>query len=65
MASMHASVITAATLRVAGQVPVDMTITHLGTREQEASLRIGELLMYLRDPAIAEHATTLWSQTRS
>jgi hypothetical protein len=53
MASMHASVITAATIRVAGQVPTDITVRHLGTPEQEASLRIGELLIYLRDPHVA------------
>jgi hypothetical protein len=44
MAEMHASVITTATIRVAGQVPTEIALRHLSTPEQEASLRIGELL---------------------
>ncbi len=31
MATIHASVITAVTLRVAGQVPTDITVRHIGT----------------------------------
>jgi hypothetical protein len=46
-ASMHASAITSATIRVVGQVPTDISLSHLGTPEREASLRIGELLIYL------------------
>lgn len=65
MATMHASVITAATIRVAGQVPTDVSISHLGTHEQEASLRVGELLLYVRDPRIAERAAQLWAQART
>lgn len=65
MASMHASVITAATIRVAGQVPTELAIRNLGIPEQEASLRIGELLIYLRDPHIAGHVAQLWSQTKA
>jgi hypothetical protein len=53
MGAMHASSITSATIRVTGQVPTDISISHLGTPEQEASLRVGELLIYLRDPHIA------------
>jgi hypothetical protein len=65
MASMHASTITAATIRVAGQVPTDISISHLGTPEQEASLRVGELLIYLRDPHIAGQAAQLWAQAKA
>lgn len=64
MARMHASVITAATMRVAGQVPTEITLRHLGEPEQEASLRIGELLIYLRDPHIAEQIAQLWTQAK-
>src|SRR5438309_1366073 len=65
MATMHASVITAATIRVAGQVPTDLTINHLGTPEQEASLRIGELLIYVKDPHIARQVAQLWTQAKA
>jgi hypothetical protein len=64
MAAMHASVITAATIRIAGQVPTDISISHLGTREQEASLRIGELLIYVRDPHIVANVAQLFVQKR-
>lgn len=64
MAAMHASVITAASIRIAGQVPTDISISHLGTREQEASLRIGELLIYVRDPHIVERVAQLFVQKR-
>jgi len=64
MATMHASVITAATMRVAGQVPTDIHISHLGAREQEASLRVGELLIYVRDPHIVGQVVQLWAQKR-
>lgn len=37
MPGMHASVITAATTRVAGPVPTDVSISHLGTPQQEAA----------------------------
>ena len=65
MASMHASVITAATMRVAGQVPTEIAIRHLGTPEQEASLRVGELLVYLSDPYIAHEVARLWAQAKA
>jgi hypothetical protein len=65
MTTMHASVITAATMRVAGQVPTEIAIRHLGTPEQEASLLIGELLIYLRDPHIAGQVAQLWSQAKA
>jgi hypothetical protein len=65
MASMHASAITAATIRVAGEVLTDISISHLGTPEQEASLRIGELLIYLRDPHIAGQVAQLWTQAKA
>lgn len=65
MATLHASVITAATIRLAGQVPSDLAINHLGTREQEASLRIGELLIYVRDPRTVATITQLWTQKRA
>lgn len=45
MAAIQASVITAATMRDAGQVPAEIATRHLGTPEQDASLRIGELLI--------------------
>jgi hypothetical protein len=64
-ASMHASAITAATIRVVGQVPTDISLTHLGTPEQEASLRIGELLIYLRDPHIAHQVAQLFGQAKA
>jgi hypothetical protein len=53
MPGLHASAITNATLRIAGEIRADINVAHLGTPEQEASLRIGELLIYLRDPSIA------------
>jgi hypothetical protein len=65
MAAMHASAITTATIRVAGQIPTDVSISHLGTPEQEASLRIGELLIYLRDPHIAGQVAQLWFQAKA
>lgn len=45
MASMHASTITTANIRVAGQVPTEIAVRHLGTPERKASPRIGELLI--------------------
>lgn len=65
MAPMHASTITAATIRVAGQVPTDISLRHLGTPEQEASLHVGELLIYLRDPYIARQVAQLWAQAKA
>jgi hypothetical protein len=63
--NMYASGITAATLRVAGEIPTDVTISHLGSPEQEASLRIGELLVYVRNACVVEHVAELWSQNRA
>ncbi|MDQ2708266.1 MAG: hypothetical protein M3Z25_11770 [Actinomycetota bacterium] len=51
--TMYTSAITTATVRRAGEIPVDIAITHLGAPEQEASMRLGELLVYVREPAIA------------
>lgn len=65
MSTLHASVITAATIRVAGQVHTDITINHLGTPEREASLRIGELLIYVRDPHIVQSVAEHWVQKRT
>jgi hypothetical protein len=65
MGVLHASAITAATIRVVGQVPTDICVSHLGTTEQEASLRIGELLIYLSDPHIAHQVAELWAQAKA
>ena len=59
MAGLHTSAITAATTRLAGQVPTDISISHLGAPEQEASLRIGGPLIYVRDPHIAHQVAQL------
>jgi hypothetical protein len=65
MAGLHASTITAAAVQLAGEVRPDITVSHLGTPEQEASLRIGELLIYLRDPGIAARIAQDWDQART
>jgi hypothetical protein len=39
----HTSTITTATVRVAGPIQPDITVSHLGTPEQQAGLRVGEL----------------------
>ncbi|MGI8817446.1 MAG: hypothetical protein ACR2G2_19770 [Pseudonocardia sp.] len=62
--TVYTSAITTATVRVAGQIPVDITINHLGAPEQEASMRLGELLVYVREPAIAAMVATLWRQSQ-
>lgn len=65
MASMHASTITTATIRVAGRVPTEVVARHLGTPGQEASLHIGELLIYLHDLHIAHQVAHLWAQAKA
>ena len=62
--SLHASEITSAVVRVAGEIPVDITAFHVGTPEQEAVLRMGELLIYVRSAALAERVAQLWRQAR-
>lgn len=61
---MHASTITSVTLRVAGEIPTDITVQHLGAPEQEASIRIGELLIYVRNACLVQHVAELWRQNR-
>lgn len=60
---MWASAITAATVRVAGEVHTDLTVRHLGQPEQEASLRVGELLLYVRDPRIVQQVSQVWGRS--
>jgi hypothetical protein len=62
--TVHVSVITTATIRVAGKIPTDITLNHLGTPEQEASLRVGELLIYLRSAFVAQVVADVWRQGR-
>lgn len=62
--SRYASVITSATVRVAGQTPVDIGVSHLGAPEQEVSLRTGELLIYVSDPGVTELVIAAWRQSR-
>jgi hypothetical protein len=64
-ARMYASTITAATVRVAGEIPTDITVSHLSTPEQEASIRVGELLIYVRNACVVEQVAELWRQSRA
>jgi hypothetical protein len=57
-------VITTATVRVAGETQIDIGVSHLGAPEQEVSLRTGELLIYLRDPGVAQLVVNAWRQSR-
>lgn len=61
---MHASAITSAAVRVAGQIPIEISIRHLGTAEQEAGMRMGELLIYVRNAYVAERVANTWRQSR-
>lgn len=61
---MHASVISSAAVRVVGQVHVDITACHVGTPEQEAAMRMGELLIYVRSAGVAKRIAQLWRQSR-
>lgn len=62
--SIHTSAITSAAVRVAGAVPVDITAHHVGTSEQEASLRLAELLIYVRSAVLAERVARVWRQSK-
>lgn len=60
----YTSMMIKATVRVAGETPFDIGVSHLGAPEQEASLRTGEPLIYPRDPGVALSVVHAWRQSR-
>lgn len=60
----NASTITAVTVRVAGALPIEVSLRNLGTAEQEASMRMGELLVCVRSPSVAERISQVWTYAK-
>ncbi|GAA5154398.1 hypothetical protein GCM10023321_26150 [Pseudonocardia eucalypti] len=62
--SRHTSTITATAVRVAGSIPVEVSVRHIGTTDQEAGMRMGELLVYVRSPFVAERVADTWHMAK-
>lgn len=54
------STVLAVLLRVAGPVEIGMTTHALGTPQRQVSLRIGDVLVHLTDPRVAELVRQRW-----
>jgi hypothetical protein len=51
-------------VRVAGDVGSDITVSHAGTVDLEASLRAGEVLHYVRSGELAARVARILGQAR-
>ena len=50
-------------VRVAGDIPVRIDLTHAGTREQQLGMSLGTVLIYLRSAATARAVAEGWRTT--
>ena len=57
---LPASAVVAAVFRVTGEVVIQARVLAPGTPEQQVTMRIGDALIYLRDPVVARRIRQRW-----